>query len=238
MGVFLNRLVFLAFIGLTGFIVYNALYLQEQRSAALMPSAPPSAALAVTPEAVAQPSADPAKLPAVTTDLPPAPGQEAPTQLVTAIQRELAARGYGSGQADGTLSLQTRKAIADFEKDHGLPPTGKPSDELLRHILLGDADPGAASTGAVTVASNSGNDTKQSPPVKADATIQHVQQILADLGYAPGPVDGAMGTETERAVSAFQRDRKIAATGTITPELLREIKLVTGRELASETSTR
>jgi peptidoglycan hydrolase-like protein with peptidoglycan-binding domain len=202
MGVFLNRLVFLAFIGLTGFIVYNALYLQEQRSAALMPSAPPSAALAVTPEAVAQPSADPAK------------------------------------QADGTLSLQTRKAIADFEKDHGLPPTGKPSDELLRHILLGDADPGAASTGAVTVASNSGNDTKQSPPVKADATIQHVQQILADLGYAPGPVDGAMGTETERAVSAFQRDRKIAATGTITPELLREIKLVTGRELASETSTR
>jgi peptidoglycan hydrolase-like protein with peptidoglycan-binding domain len=47
-----------------------------------------------------------------------------------------------------------------------------------------------------------------------------------------------MGTETERAVSAFQRDRKIAATGTITPELLREIKLVTGRELASETSTR
>jgi hypothetical protein len=42
-----------------------------------------------------------------------------------------------------------------------------------------------------------------------------------------------MGDETQRAVSAFQRDRKITQNGRITPELLREIKRVTGRDLAA-----
>jgi peptidoglycan hydrolase-like protein with peptidoglycan-binding domain len=63
--------------------------------------------------------------------------------------------------------------------------------------------------------------------------VKQVQQILADLGYAPGPIDGTLGDETERAVGAFQRDRKIAQNGRITPELLREIKRVTGRDLSA-----
>lgn len=254
MGVFFTRLVFLAFIGLTGFIVYNALYLQEQRTAAFAPSVPPSGTISApamssaSESAASAPSTDPAKVGAVTVDLPPSPGQEAPTQLVTAIQRELAARGYGSGTSDGVLSLETRRAITDFEKDHGLPPTGKPSDELLRHILLGDADLSGGSTGAIAAVPSAPRvnkpttsaeaDNEPAEPMKADARVQDLQQVLADLGYAPGLVDGTMGSETQRAVSAFQRDRKIAATGNVTPELLREIKRVTGRELASETATR
>jgi peptidoglycan hydrolase-like protein with peptidoglycan-binding domain len=39
--------------------------------------------------------------------------------------------------------------------------------------------------------------------------VKAVQQILADLGYAPGPVDGAMGAATTHAITAFQHDRKI-----------------------------
>jgi peptidoglycan hydrolase-like protein with peptidoglycan-binding domain len=57
-----------------------------------------------------------------------------------------------------------------------------------------------------------------------------VQQILADLGYSPGAVDGAMGDATARAISAFQHDRKMPETGDITPELLTELERVTGRE--------
>lgn len=142
---------------------------------------------------------------------------------MTAIQRELSVRGYGSGPADGKLRDETRKAIAAFEKDHGLPVTGSPSDELLRHILLGvTASP---STGSVGAQSDSGS-------AKGDSRVKQVQQILADLGYAPGPIDGAMGPATESAVKAFQRDRKITMTGRITSDLLREIKRVTGRDLA------
>jgi peptidoglycan hydrolase-like protein with peptidoglycan-binding domain len=171
----------------------------------------------------------------VITDLPPLQGQEAPAQLVTAIQRELAARGYSGGPADGKLRDETRRAISSFEKDNGLPVTGAPSDELLRHILLGEAAAPGASTGSLASAAG-GAGGKPSPTATPDPTVKQVQQILADLGYAPGPIDGSMGSGTERAVGAFQRDRKIASTGRITPELLREIKRVTGRDLANGAS--
>jgi peptidoglycan hydrolase-like protein with peptidoglycan-binding domain len=241
MGLMLARLVFLAFIGLTGFITYNALYLQELRNQTVVPKIirgeMPPPALARPTKVVVTPQQAP-KIPAVTTNLPPLQGQEAPEQLVTAIQRELAARGYGSGQADGKLDEDTRKAIAAFEKDKGLPVTGSPTDELLRYILLGETAQSGPNTGSVTShAANAGKKPSAEPKAsaKTDATVKKVQQILAELGYAPGPADGAMGEETERAVSAFQRDRKLSANGRITPELLQEIKSVTGRDLASST---
>jgi peptidoglycan hydrolase-like protein with peptidoglycan-binding domain len=228
MSVVATRLVFLAFIGLTGFITYNALYMQEQRNnAAVLPRpVPPSVPLPPGPIHVAP--APPPKHVAVTTDLPPLPGQVVPQELVTAIQRELAARGYGSGSPNGKLSDETRKAIATFEKDHGLPVTGAPSDELLRRILLGEAVAPGGNTGSVATAAPQ---AKPNGTANDDPTVKQVQQILADLGYAPGPVDGNMGDETERAISAFQRDRKVAQSGRITPDLLREIKRVTGRDL-------
>ena len=236
MSVVATRLVFLAFIGLTGFITYNALYLQEQRNGALLPTAGPARVpLPDGPIHVSNPPAAAPKPLAVTTNLPPLRGQAPPQQLVTAIQRELAARGYAGGPVSGKLSDETRKAIASFEKDHALPITGSPSDELLRRILLGEAAAPAASTGSVAAA-NGAQRAKPNSVTSSDSTIKQVQQILADLGYAPGPIDGTLGDETERAVSAFQRDRKIAQNGRITPELLREIKRVTGRDLSATAS--
>jgi peptidoglycan hydrolase-like protein with peptidoglycan-binding domain len=234
MSVVATRLVFLAFLGLTGFITYNALYLQEQRNASLLSSRKaPGVPLPTGPIHV---NAPPAVKPGASLDLPALPSKAAPPQLVTAIQRELTLRGYARGPADGKLSDDTRKAIAAFEKEHGLAVTGAPSDDLLRRILLGEAVAPAGSTGSVVPSvppAKSASPAKATSSASDDATVKQVQQILADLGYAPGPVDGALGDETERALSAFQRDRKIAQTGRITPELLREIKRVTGRDLAA-----
>jgi len=219
MNVVVARLLFLAFVGLTGLITYNALYLQEQRSIALLPTVPKTSG---------DRAANRSALPLVTTDLPPLPDQKPPSQLVIAIQRELKVRGYGGGPADGILRQETRKAIADFQRDHGLAVSGLPSDELLRHILLGET----VSTGSVADAKGAA----PAPQLKQDVRVKAVQQILADLGYAPGPIDGAMGSATERAVKAFQHDRKIAETGQISRELLREIKRVTGRDLTGVAS--
>lgn len=233
----LARLVFLAFIGLMGFITYNALYLQELRNQTVVPKIIRGDLPAAKPSTVAVTKVEPPKIPAVTTDLPALQGQEAPEQLVTAIQRELAARGYGVGAANGKLDEETRKAIAAFEKDKGLPVTGSPSDELLRYILLGETAPTGPNTGSVTsLPGNGGSSGEPKSPQKADATVKQVQQILADLGYAPGPADGTMGSETENAVTAFQRDRKLTANGRITPEFLKEMKSVTGRDMASGTA--
>lgn len=210
----LARLVFLAFVVMTGFVTYNALYMQQLRS---------TAAVARSGDRKASQGEE---LRAVTTDLPELLIQEAPEQLVTAIQRELIARGYAPGPVDGKLRDETRKAISAFEKDKGLPVTGSPTDELLRQIILGETLIGEAD----------GVATGASQPSAGDPVVKKVQQILADLGYAPGPIDGGMSGDTERAIFAFQRDRKLEPSGRVTPELLAEIKRVTGRDVAGMAS--
>jgi peptidoglycan hydrolase-like protein with peptidoglycan-binding domain len=214
MGVVAARLVFLAFIGLTGSIIYNALYLQGQ---------PGPAAVMASGRAVPIPERRPpievVTPPPVSTDLPPLQAEEGEAKPpVRAVQRELAARGFDVGPEDGTQSEKTRAAISAYEKAQGLPVTGAATDELLRHILLGGSASPAGATGSVDAGTKG----------KADAKVKVVQKALADLGYAPGPVDGAMGTATARAITSFQHDRKIAETGRITPELLRELNRVTG----------
>ena len=223
MGVVTARLMFLAFVGLTGTIIYNALYLQDLHGAS---------PLATTLQRGPASSVEMATLPPVSTDLPPLdPGKGGPELLTRAVQRELATRGFDVGPADGKPSAKTSAAISAYEKAHGLPVTGVATDELLHHILLGDAAQPAGATGSVAgdgpAAHGSG-----SPDVKA------VQNVLADLGYAPGHVDGAWGPTTARAVTAFQHDRKMAETGRITPELLRELKRVTGRDLTKMAAER
>ena len=221
MGLAVARLVFLGFFGLTGLIIYNALYLQDLRGSAHAPS--PS----VQPSATASaPAYAPIIVAPVRTDLPPSSMENvAQDQLAKAVQRELTALGYVVGRSDGTLDEATREAISSYQKSHGLPVTGTPSDDLLRHILLGDTVAQSSSTGSVDTAS--GRDGED-----GDRTVKTVQKVLADLGYAPGPIDGAMGGATRSAITAFQRDRKIEQTGRIGPELLAEIKRVTGQDLA------
>src|SRR5262245_28079708 len=90
MSVVATRLVFLAFVGLTGFITYNALYLQEQRNGAVLPTAgAPRVPLPDGPIHVANPATPAPKPVAVTTDLPPLRGQAAPQQLVQQFSASL-----------------------------------------------------------------------------------------------------------------------------------------------------
>jgi peptidoglycan hydrolase-like protein with peptidoglycan-binding domain len=249
MGVLPARLVFLAFIGLTGSIIYNALYLQDLHGAALVAGASPPRQVVTT---AISPPVETEKLPPVSTDLPPLEVEQGASDLVLrAVQRELAARGFDVGPMDGKPSDKTRAAISDYQKAQGLPVTGVATDELLRHILLGASLQTGVATGSVKKIAN---DTKSKAATidgakpkqataegrksKLNGTVGSVQETLADLGYAPGPVDGAVGEATTRAISTFQRDRKMAVTGRITPELLRELKRVTGRDLTKTAAER
>lgn len=255
MNIVLARVLFLAFVGLTGSIIYNALYLQDLQGTsagklasarnakpaevASAPEAAPEAAQGAMPEGAPEAALDvepPAvpNLPPVMTDLPPLEVAEgAPTLLVKAVQRELAARGFDVGEEDGKLSSKTRAAITAYERDHDLDQTGLASDELLRHILLGDSIKSAAATGSLAAQAELSGEH-----IKDEAVVKAVQQILADLGYELGRPDGAMGGATTRAISAFQRDRKVADTGRVTPALLAELQRVTGRDLTKTAAKR
>ena len=53
------------------------------------------------------------------------------TKLIRNIQDVLGKLGYAAGPANGRLSAQTRKAIAAFQRDGGLPVDGRPSVDVL-----------------------------------------------------------------------------------------------------------
>lgn len=241
MGVVTARIVFLAFLGLTGTIIYNALYLQEHGPRGMAAAVPATGTTTTAqivhvepppnPQVEHAASVQPKSVAPVSTDLAPLDAGKGESQLVVrAVQRELSARGYDVGQVDGNLSDKTRAAISAFQSKEGLPVTGLPSDDLLRQILLGDSVTPAAATGSVgapdSIAAN----------ITESAKVMGVQQTLADLGYAPGPIDGAWGANTSSAISAFQRDRGLAETGQITPELLGELQRVTGHDLTRTAS--
>lgn len=62
-------------------------------------------------------------------------------------------------------------------------------------------------------------------PKKPNAQYtREAQQILADLGYDPGPVDGDYGRRTADAVKAFQRDVGITQDGWIDEDLLSTLR--------------
>ena len=138
------------------------------------------------------------------------------TEVTRAVQRELKIRGYETGSADGSQSLMTRAAIMGFEYDHALPMTGKPSQRLLKAIILGDG-----ARGARTVGSNGQSN-------EAADVIRSVQASLAKAGYKPGRVTGKLSPETMRAIRAFEADQALPETGRISGPLVSRLARVSG----------
>ena len=56
------------------------------------------------------------------------------TALKLETQQALLDLDYKIGAVDGMIGANTRAAIRDFQKTHGLPVTGEPSEELLERL--------------------------------------------------------------------------------------------------------
>jgi len=54
----------------------------------------------------------------------------------------------------------------------------------------------------------------------APEMVEMVQELLAEMGYRPGPIDGQPGGQTNRAIQAFQRDRGLVPDGQVTERLV------------------
>jgi peptidoglycan hydrolase-like protein with peptidoglycan-binding domain len=132
------------------------------------------------------------------------------TDITRAVQRELQLRGYETGAADGVAGLVTRGAIMGFEFDHGMPMTGKPSQQLLKTILLGAQGRAAPRTGGVAAAQSA----------EAESLIKSVQTSLAALGYRPGRANGRLTPETARAIREFEVDQSLPESGRLSGPLV------------------
>lgn len=56
------------------------------------------------------------------------------TLPVKSVQQLLNEKGYDAGSADGVMGSKTKDAIAQFQADHGLAPTGKVDENLTRAL--------------------------------------------------------------------------------------------------------
>jgi peptidoglycan hydrolase-like protein with peptidoglycan-binding domain len=54
--------------------------------------------------------------------------------LTAEVQSALANNGYDPGPVDGVMGPGTRDAIAAFQSDHGLTPTGRIDQPLLDNL--------------------------------------------------------------------------------------------------------
>jgi hypothetical protein len=59
----------------------------------------------------------------------------------------------------------------------------------------------------------------------ADATVEAIQERLAQLGYYNGPVDGIFGPTTRDAVANFQIANQLTVTGSLSPDTLQSLGL-------------
>ncbi len=71
------------------------------------------------------------------------------------------------------------------------------------------------------------------PATGDDPAIMEAQQVLQVMGYDPGPVDGAMGENTRRAVKAFQGEFGLAVDGRIDDALLTRLRAESVLDAAS-----
>ena len=68
-------------------------------------------------------------------------------------------------------------------------------------------------------------------PGNAGVAARCTARTVDSIWFAAGDRSADFSWYTKRAILTFQRDRKIAQTGNITPDLLAELKRVTGRDV-------
>lgn len=147
-------------------------------------------------------------------------------EVIADIQRELTRRGFYDGAPDGLHGPKTDAAMRDFEQAAGLRPGSEPNDVFLRALTRSPAkaaprlasQPQAADPIAELIAPSANR-------------ILAVQRALTDFGYGQFKPNGSFGPETKVAIEQFERKRKMPVTGQISPRLLQELSVVTGRPL-------
>ncbi len=58
----------------------------------------------------------------------------------------------------------------------------------------------------------------------ASVSVIRVQQLLDELGYDPGTIDGLFGSRTSSAIEAFERDQGMTVTGEVSETLLARLE--------------
>jgi len=126
---------------------------------------------------------------------------------VRQMQAVLYELGYYKYEPDGKFGEATRRAVANFQRAHGLEDTGIADESVFIRLYEGEPVPYSDYvTSRCAVRGENG------------MHVRAIQVRLIELGYYSGEVSGTYGENTSRAVSRFQYDNGINQSGNVDTE--------------------
>jgi peptidoglycan hydrolase-like protein with peptidoglycan-binding domain len=124
-------------------------------------------------------------------------------QAMARFEAELQRRLYYVGEVDGEVDDQTRAAIRAYERDAGLPVTGRPSAELAQHLRDSSIRNRSETTSLL---------------------VWEIENELARRDFFVGPIDGTADAQTRTAIKIYQRIAGIDHDGRASYPLLQHIE--------------
>jgi peptidoglycan hydrolase-like protein with peptidoglycan-binding domain len=139
---------------------------------------------------------------------------------VVELQRRLTQVGCYNGDLTGTFGSLTEAAVKQCQSKYGLEPDGIVGAETYAVLFQSDTPTPTTPT------------TPYNPPAYGQVlkngdvgdAVRRIQERLRSLGFYQGEPDGYFGSETERAVRAFQRSRGIAEDGVVGEQVYRALE--------------
>lgn len=133
---------------------------------------------------------------------------------VADAQMRLKAGGWLLGNADGIFGEKTKAAVIALQKAYGLYPDGIIGEKtwpIINSIDVTNADPELVDPEEKVYTIST---TKLYAGCRGTA-VTKLQQMLTDLGYYSGDIDGKFGPLTKEAVIAFQADKGLVEDGVV-----------------------
>ncbi len=137
------------------------------------------------------------------------------------IQRQLSSLGFDTGVADGLWGSKTRGAIMAWQKANRQSQTGYVTAAQVKLI--------AQQAGSVKPAPGTSNAALEESLLQLTLSERmDLQRRLNRLGYETLRTDGTFGPGTRRAIAEWQADEGEPATGYLTADQVRLIRVETG----------
>jgi peptidoglycan hydrolase-like protein with peptidoglycan-binding domain len=150
-----------------------------------------------------------------------------PSQVML-LQERLREDGRKPGST-GEWDDATMREVRDYQKAHGLAPTGQLDTSLLSALEMGDVLDGEGESGhfldgllkSDTDGSKASSTSRGTPIYVSPVHIAQIQHLLRDQGYYDGSIDGVWGEGTAAAANKYRREHGLEATPALDISLLR-----------------
>ncbi|MCI7736264.1 MAG: peptidoglycan-binding protein [Clostridiales bacterium] len=127
---------------------------------------------------------------------------------VRKLQGRLAELGYYAGGVDGIYGATTTSAVKAFQRNNGLSGDGQAGEQTQTKLYSSTAK---YASSPVTTANPDQTRTLNIGMTGND--VYALQERLIELRYLTGVADGVFGTETQAALTQFQKNNGLTADG-------------------------